>query len=132
MNFSRFECSSTRSYCYNIQDQIDHLKQLDPTAAQDDLSGESFIHLDSEVIRTAFVPTYEEILSFILAGHNNVDDEELRPGDVGFEIEGLKRPSWEELKGALDAIQHPSLYSCQHGGKKIKKSIKVKKARTYY
>ena len=116
MNFSLFECSSTRSYCYNIRDQIDHLKQLDPTAAQDDLSAESFIQLGSEVIRTAFVPTYEEILSFILVGHNNVDDEELRPGDVGFEIKGLKRPSSEELKRALDAIQHASLYSCQHGG----------------
>lgn len=81
------------------------------------MSAESFSHLDKEVITTGSVPTDEKILSSVLAGDNNVDYDELQPGDIDFDIECPKRPSWDELEGALYAIQNASLVSSQHGKK---------------
>ena len=92
-----------------------YLKELDPTAVQDDLSAESFIHLGNEVITTIFVPTNKEIPSSVLAADNNTDDDELQPGDIDFDIEDPTRPSWDELEGALDTIQNAFLFSSQHG-----------------
>ena len=96
---------------------MDHLKELDPTAAQDNLSVESSIHLDSSVIKTTSVSTDEEIFPFVLAGDNIVNDDKLQPGDIDFDIEDPKRSSWDELEVALDAIQHASLFRSQHGKK---------------
>ena len=94
-------------------------KKLDPTAAQEDLSAESLICLSKEVIATASVPTDEEILSSVLVGDNNVDDEELQPGDIDFDTEGHKSSSWDELEGTLDAMQNASVSSQQLGRNKF-------------
>ena len=78
------------------------------------MSTESFIHLGNEVI-TIFVPTNKEIPSSVLAADNNIDDHELQPGDIDFDIEGPTSRSWDELEGALDTIQNAFLFSSQHG-----------------
>ena len=74
---------------------------------------ESLIYLSKEVTTTASVPTNEEILSSVLTGDYNVDDDELQPGDIDFDTEGPKSPSRDELEGTLDAIQDAS-FSRQH------------------
>lgn len=72
---------------------------------------ESFIHLDNEVIATTSVFTNKNILSSVLAGDNNVDNNKLQPGDMGFDIECPKCPS----EGIIDAIRNTSLFSSQQG-----------------
>ena len=64
-----------------IEDELNQLKEVEPTAVPEDLSAENFIRLDNEVITTASVPTDEEILSSIVAGDDNEDDNDLQPGD---------------------------------------------------
>ena len=75
------------------------------------MSAESFIQLDNEVKTTVSIANDEKILSSVLAGEYSVDDDELQPGDIDFDIEGPKRASGDELEGALDAIQNASLFS---------------------
>ena len=84
---------------------------------------ESLIYLSKEVTTTASVPTNEEILSSVLAGDYNVDDDELQPGDIDFDTEGPKSTSWDELEGTLDAIQDAS-FSRQH--EEERKSLVIK------
>ena len=83
----------------DLELELDNLKELYHTAVQDNLSGETFIHLDNKGITTASVPINKEILPYVLAGDNN---DELQPGDFDVDIWGLKGPSWEQ--GALVAI----------------------------
>lgn len=71
------------------------------------------MHVDNKVITAASVANNEGILSSVLAGDNNVDDDEIQSGHIDFSIEGPKCPSWHELEGALDAIQNASLFSSQ-------------------
>ena len=80
------------------------LKELEPTAVQNDLPAKSFIRLKDEVITTAFVVTGKEILPSIAVGCKNIDNNNLEPEDVDFGVRGLKCPSWEELGNALDII----------------------------
>ena len=69
-------------------------KELYSTAVQEDLLAESFIQLDNEVITTVSVLTTEEIPSSVLAGDNTIDDGRITAGEIDFEIDGPKRPSW--------------------------------------
>ena len=57
---------------------------------------------------------YIKIPSSVLAKNYSVDDDKLQAGDVDFDIEGPKWPSWNEWKGALYAIQDASLFSSQY------------------
>lgn len=66
---------------------------------------ESLIYSSKQVTTTVSVPTNEEILSSVLAGYNNVDDDESQPGDTDFDTEGPNSPSWDELEWTLDAIE---------------------------
>ena len=72
------------------------------------------MHVDNKVMTTASVANDEGILSSVLAGDSNVDDDEIQSGRIDFSIEGPKCSSWHELEGALDAIQnYASLFSSQ-------------------
>ena len=78
----------------DLEIELYHLKEFDPTAVQDDFLVENFVS----------------------AGDNNVDDDKLHPGDIDFNIEGPKRSLCGEIEGcAMNAIKNASLSSSQHG-----------------
>ena len=57
----------------------------------------------------------DSISYYFLAGDNNVDNDELQPGNIDFGNEGCKCLLWGDLEGTLDAIQNASLLSSQNG-----------------
>ena len=94
-NFQDTFQSRKQSFISAFRSLLDYtFKELYSTAVQEDLLAESFIQLDNEVITTVSVLTTEEIPSSVLAGDNTIDDGRITAGEIDFEIDGPKRPSW--------------------------------------
>ena len=53
----------------------------------------------------------------LLMAGDNVNHDKLQPGDIDFGIKGPKRPSWDELKEVLDAIQNAESLQMHQGRK---------------
>ena len=84
------------------------MREVDPNSVQEDLSAESFITLDNEVLTSTPIITDNVILSDIIDDADDYlekDDEDIPPPS---------RPSNREIEEYLDKLRDLSLFST-HG-----------------
>ena len=90
-----------------LQEDLEKLHELGNGAIQPNLSAESFVDLDSEVLKSASFSNDDDIIAEIIEGENeesedDQDDEESTPP---------ARPSTNEVEGALETLQDLSMFS---------------------
>ena len=88
--------------------ELERLREVDPNSVQEDLSAESFITLDNEVITSAPIITDDVILSDII---DDADDDLEKDEE---DIPPPSRPSNREIEESLDKLRDLSLFST-HG-----------------
>ncbi|XP_065654668.1 uncharacterized protein LOC136081290 [Hydra vulgaris] len=99
-----------------LTEELNHLRELDPRAVQEDLSAESYIGLDCDVVTTGSLATDAEIIAQILDPNFENDDNEVEDSvDEAIDVEAPPRPSDIQLEIAFETIQNASLYSSKYG-----------------
>nr|XP_047142814.1 tigger transposable element-derived protein 4-like [Hydra vulgaris] len=99
-----------------LTEELNRLRELDPRALQEDLSTESYIGLDCDVVTTGSLATYAEIIAQILDSNFQNDDIEVEDSvDEAFYVKAPPRPSDIQLEIAFETIQNASLYSSKYG-----------------
>ncbi|XP_065677483.1 uncharacterized protein LOC136092840 [Hydra vulgaris] len=120
--------------CFKKAEELNCLRELDPRAVQEDLSAESYIGLDCDVVTTDSLATDAEIIAQILDPNFKNDDNEVEDSVVeAIDVEAPPRPSDIQLEIAFETIQNASLYSSKYGNKiqslalKLEDLMKMKK-----
>ncbi|XP_065672149.1 tigger transposable element-derived protein 4-like [Hydra vulgaris] len=99
-----------------LTEELNRLRELDPRAVQEDLSAESYIGLDCDVVTTGSLATDAEIIAQILDPNFENDDNEVEDSvDEAIDVEAPPRPSDIQLEIAFETIQNASLYSSKYG-----------------
>ncbi|XP_065642520.1 tigger transposable element-derived protein 6-like [Hydra vulgaris] len=99
-----------------LTEELNCLRELDPRAVQEDLSAESYIGLDCDVVTTGSLATDAEIIAQILDPNFENDDNEVEDSvDEAIDVEAPPRPSDIQLEIAFETIQNVSLYSSKYG-----------------
>ncbi|XP_065652997.1 tigger transposable element-derived protein 4-like [Hydra vulgaris] len=99
-----------------LTEELNRLPELDPRAVQEDLSAESYIGLDCDVVTTGSLATDAEIIAQILDPNFENDDNEVEDSvDEAIDVEAPPRPSDIQLEIAFETIQNASLYSSKYG-----------------
>ncbi|XP_065671797.1 tigger transposable element-derived protein 4-like [Hydra vulgaris] len=98
-----------------LTEELNRLRELDPRAVQEDLSAESYIGLDCDVVTTGSLATDAEIIAQILDSNFENDDNEVEDSvDEAIDVEAQPRPSDIQLEIAFETIQNASLYSSKY------------------
>ena len=95
-----------------LVEELDRLREIDHDAVQKELSAESFIGLDNDVVTSASIINDDDIVADILPDADDDDDGEDVDRDV--DVPPLQRPSYYECEEALDKLHNLSLFS-SHG-----------------
>ncbi|XP_047125547.1 tigger transposable element-derived protein 4-like [Hydra vulgaris] len=99
-----------------LTEELNRLRELDPRAVQEDLSAESYIDLDCDVVTTGSLATDAEIIAQILDSNFENDDNEVEDSvDEAIDVEAPPRPSDIQLEIAFKTIQNASLCSSKYG-----------------
>ncbi|XP_065650656.1 tigger transposable element-derived protein 4-like [Hydra vulgaris] len=99
-----------------LTEELNRLRELDPRAVQEDLSAESYISLDCDVVTTGSLATDAEIIAQILDPNFENDDNEVEDSvDEAIDFEASSRPSDIQLEIAFETIQSALLYSSKYG-----------------
>ncbi|XP_065674129.1 tigger transposable element-derived protein 4-like [Hydra vulgaris] len=99
-----------------LTEELNRLRELDPRAVQKDLSADSYIGLDCDVVTTGSLATDAEIIAQILDPNFENDDNEVEDSvDEAVDVEAPPRPSDIQLEIAFETIQNASLYSSKYG-----------------
>ena len=93
----------------SLEEKLDNLPKLDQSVAQDNLSKESFIGLDSEVVTSASYMSDTDILTEVIPDSVEEQDDDVIE-DLDFPPP-LTRPSKSDVEEALDKLQDLSLFS---------------------
>ncbi|XP_065642738.1 tigger transposable element-derived protein 4-like [Hydra vulgaris] len=102
--------------CFKKAEELNRLRELDPRAVQEDLSAESYIGLDCDVVTTGSLATDAEIIAQILDPNFENDDNEVEDSvDEAIDVKAPPRPSDIQLEIAFETIQNASLYSSKYG-----------------
>ena len=83
------------------------MQEVDPNSVQEELSAESFITLDNEIITSATIITDDVILSDII----DDTDDDLEKDEEAEDIPPPSRPSNREIEESLDNFRDLSLFS---------------------
>ena len=95
----------------DLQKSLDALKAADPDMVPEDISAESIVDVDNDVIATAPVITDDDILEQFQKDHSSESDEEDGCDDESLNDEVPERPSRSEVESALDVLKNAALYS---------------------
>ena len=95
----------------DLQESLDALKAADPDMVPEDISAESIVDIDNDVIATAPVITDDDILEQFQKDHSPEYDEEDGCDDESLNDEVPGRPSRSEVESALDVLKNASLFS---------------------
>ena len=93
----------------SLEEELDNLRKLDQKAVQDNLSAESFIGLDSEVVTSASYMSDADILTEVIPDSIEDQDHDVIE-DLDF-LPPLTRPSKSDVEEALDKLQGIFLFS---------------------
>ena len=100
----------------SLTEELDRLREVDPSAVQEELSAESFIGLDCDVVTTCSPATDAEIVAQILEPDFENDDDEVEDNvNESIDVEAPPRPSDVQLEDAFETLQNTSLYSPKYG-----------------
>ena len=92
----------------DLQESLDALKAADPDMVPEDISAESIVDVDNNVIATAPVITVDDILEQFQKDHSPESDEEDVCDDESLNDEVPERPSRSEVESVL---KNASLFS---------------------
>ena len=95
----------------DLQESLDALKAADPDMVPEDISAESIVDVDNDVIATAPVIMDDDILEQFQKDHSPESDEEDGCDDESLNDEVPERPSRSEVESALDVLKNASLFS---------------------
>ena len=95
----------------DLQESLDALKAADPDMVPEDISAESMVDIDNDVIATAPVITDDDILEQFQKDHSPEFDEEDGCDDESLNDEVPERPSRSEVESALGVLKNASLFS---------------------
>ena len=95
----------------DLQESLDALKAADPDMVPEDISAESIVDVDNDVIATAPVITDDDILEQFQKDHSPESDEEDGCDDESLNDEVPERPSRSEVESARDVLKNASLFS---------------------
>nr|XP_047138502.1 tigger transposable element-derived protein 4-like isoform X2 [Hydra vulgaris] len=110
-----------------LTEELNRLRELDPRAVQEDLSVESYIGLDCDVVTTGSLATDAKIIAQILDPNFENDDNEVKDSvDEAIDVEAPPRPSDIQLEIAFKKILNASLYSLKYGNKIQSLALKLK------
>ncbi|XP_065684412.1 tigger transposable element-derived protein 4-like [Hydra vulgaris] len=110
-----------------LTEEHNRLQELDPRAVQEDLSAESYIGLDCDVVTTGSLATDAEIIAQILDPNFENDDNEGEDSvDEAIDVEAPPRPSDIQLEIAFETIQNALLYSSKYGNEIQSLTLKLK------
>ena len=93
-------------------EELERLREIDHDAVQEELSAESFIGLDNDVVTSASIINDDDIVADILPDADDDGDGEDVDGDVDGPLP--PRSSYYECEEALDKLHNLSLFS-SHG-----------------
>ena len=95
----------------DLQESLDVRKAADPDMVPEDISTESIVDIDNDVIATAPVITDDDILEQFQKDHSPESDKEDGCDDESLNDEVPERPSRSEVESALDVLKNASLFS---------------------
>ena len=96
----------------DLQESLDALKVAYPDMVPEDISAESIVGIDDDVIATAPVITDDDILEQFQKDHSSESDEEDGCDDESLNDEVPERPSIRsEAESAVDVLKNAALYS---------------------
>nr|XP_047135830.1 uncharacterized protein LOC124813133 isoform X2 [Hydra vulgaris] len=98
-----------------LTEELNRLRELDPRAVQEDLSAESYIGSDCDVVTTGSLATDAEIIAQILDPNFENDDNEVGDSvNEAIDVETPPRPSDIQIEIVIETIQNVSLYSSKY------------------
>ena len=107
----------------SLEEELHNLQKLDQSAVQDNLSAESFIGLDSEVVTSPSCMSDADILSEVIPDSIEDQDDDDVIDDFDFSPP-LTRSSKSDVEEALDRLQDLSLFS-SYGSEILSLTLKI-------